>query len=57
MYDIFRDYPDPVGCVRTAISDGNMVNARDLEEDEVELRRSKIQKGRPRGATSPYGET
>ena len=57
MYDICRDYPGAVGCVRTVISDGNMVNARDLEEDEVELRRSKVQKGRPRGATAPYGET
>ena len=56
MCDIVRGAAKPVGRVRSDISDGNMVNARDLEEDEVDLRMNKILKGRPRGATSKYGE-
>ena len=44
-----------MGRLWAAISDGYMSNARDLEEEDVDLRRNKILKGRPRGATSRYG--
>ena len=45
-YDIVRGSAKPVGRLRAAIYKGNMVNARDLEEDAVDLCRKKIIKGK-----------
>ena len=56
-YGIVRGSEIPEGRFLAAISGGNMSNARDLEEDDVDLRRNKILKGRPRDATAKYAET
>ena len=50
IYDALRDGTPSDSDVACLISDGNQVNARDLEEDEVRLRKTARPRGRPRGS-------
>ena len=52
IYDIALDTPTPVGSLKSIITDGNQVNARDLEKTEAKFRKSLRLKGRPRGSTT-----
>ena len=52
IYDIVRDHPTPVGSLKSIITDGDQVNAGDLEKTEAKSRKILRLKGRPRGSTT-----
>ena len=49
IYDALRGGPPDDSDVARLISDGNQVNARGLESDEVHLRKTSRPRGRPMG--------
>ena len=54
IYDALRGGTSSDSDVARLISGGNQVNARDLEEDEVRLRKTARPRGRPRGSVGGF---